>query len=96
MANEIIKKNDQYKNYDNTQKQEYMEKALKQARNTKAFIDSPGVSGIVHSPGKQEDYIKAEIKSRGITDEKSQEAQAIRTGLQNAFNSAALWQQVNK
>ena len=96
MANEIIKKNDQYKNYDNTQKQEYMEKALKQARNTKAFIDSPGVSGIVHSPGKQEDYIKAEIKSRGITDEKSQEAQAIRTGLQNAFNSAAVWQQVNK
>ena len=96
MANEIIKKNDQYKNYDNIQKQEYMEKALKQARNTKAFIDSPGVSGIVHSPGKQEDYIKAEIKSRGITDEKSQEAQAIRTGLQNAFNSAAVWQQVNK
>ena len=96
MANEIIKKNDQYKNYNDTQKQEYMEKALKQARNTKSFIDSPGVSGIVHSPGKQEDYIKAEIKSRGITDEKSQEAQAIRTGLQNAFNSAALWQQVNK
>ena len=96
MANEIIKKNDQYKNYDNTQKQEYMEKALKQARNTKAFIDSPGVSGIVHSPGKQEDYIKAEIKSRGITDENSQEAVKIRTGLQNAFNSAALWQQVNK
>ena len=96
MANEIIKKNDQYKNYNDTQKQEYMEKALKQARNTKSFIDSPGVSGIVHSPGKQEDYIKAEIKSRGITDEKSQEAQAIKTGLQNAFNSAALWQQVNK
>ena len=96
MANEIIKKNKQYDSYNDSQKQEYMEKALKQARNTKSFIDSPGVNGIVHSPGKQEDYIKAEIKSRGITDENSQEAQAIRTGLQNAFNSAALWQQVNK
>ena len=96
MANEVIKKNSQYDSYNDSQKQEYMEKALKQARNTKSFIDSPGISEIVHSPGKQEDYIKAEIKSRGITDENSQEAQAIRTGLQNAFKSAAVWQQVNK
>ena len=96
MADEIVKKNDKYDSYKDEKKKEYMKRAIKQARNTKEFIDSPGIKEIVHDPSKQEDYIKAEIKSRGINDENSAEAQKIKKGYENAFNSAAVWERINK
>ena len=96
MADEIVKKNDKYDSYSDEKKKEYMKRAIKQARNTKEFIDSPGIKEIVHDPSKQEDYIKAEIKSRGINDENSTEAQKIKKGYENAFSSAAVWQRINK
>lgn len=58
-------------------------------------LDSQGVKGVIRDPDKQEQYIKSELKARGIS-ENSAEAVQIRTGLENAFKSAAVWQQINK
>ena len=75
-----------------------MEQAIKQARNTKVFIDdldSQGQKGIIGDPDKQTKYVEAIAKSKGYA-KGSKEYANLESSYANAFKSAAVWQQVNR
>ena len=75
-----------------------IDQVMKQARNTKGFIDtleSQGQKGIINNPDKQAKYIEAIAKSKGYA-KNSEEYIKLERGYNNAFKSAAVWQQVNK
>lgn len=94
-ANHIV---DSKQGLDDKQKEKLLEQAIDQGRRTQGFIDnltSQGQQKAINDPDQQKKYIASIIKAEGV-DANSERAKQITNSLNNAFKSAAVYQQVNR
>lgn len=94
-ANHIV---DNKQGLNDEQKEELLKKAVDQGRRTQIFIENltnQGQQKAINDPDQQRKYIDSMIKAEGVAVD-SDRGKQITKSLNNAFKSAAVYQQVNR